>query len=535
MNPWFIKEGDVIPFPKKDDKVVKLPNVGAYPNFLTGVDDLQSRVKQGTLSDEMYKKLYTELLHRFMRRESAETPWFMAESQKILSADELFKRPKRLPQFISDIENSVEFAALKKGDAEPFPVIINPNEIPNIQKWIDAGNPAQPLKLKTSAGELNIGKTTNNPFQLMKTSAYGGQQPGLGGSKTGGKESKKVKATDIGLHDKDIPAKSLGQAIIGNKTLQSSETGKLVIAIANAILKGTPSIQGVELTGSQISSIRDYAGEYLGLLMIVKGLADFPNKQPFYKHLKINNLDELVVNFPSRSNEPLADSFGKFAGVKNIKEGFTINISVKGGVGGKGAAPALSNFKVPDEFRKRKEFAEEIEFIDANANRANNQYVFPFVLLNIIHKYHPDTIPTYIKDFLPFTDIPQIGKNDIERISKNKTIKRIYEAVKSTFLDAKGLTSKKTVPASKFHVVHYATEMAVEKSLQAGALPDLSPLFREMLQQNFVQISNTFSSGVFKTNVLWPNTDLASGNVVYDSKNSMSGKGIQSKACIRIQ
>ena len=83
MNPWFLKEGDVIPFPKKDDKVLNLPNVGAYPDFLTGVDDLQSRVKQGTLSDEMYKKLYTELLHRFMRRESAETPWFMVEYKSL--------------------------------------------------------------------------------------------------------------------------------------------------------------------------------------------------------------------------------------------------------------------------------------------------------------------------------------------------------------------------------------------------------------------------------------------------------------------
>ena len=77
MNPWFLTEGDVIPFTKKDDKVVKLPNVGAYPDFLTGVADLQSRVEQGELSDEMYKKLYTELLHRFMRRE--DSPWFIKE------------------------------------------------------------------------------------------------------------------------------------------------------------------------------------------------------------------------------------------------------------------------------------------------------------------------------------------------------------------------------------------------------------------------------------------------------------------------
>jgi hypothetical protein len=533
MKPWFVKEADIIKFPEPEKKVVELPNVQMYPDFITGVKDLHNRKDRGEISQASHDKLYADLINRFMKKESFETPWFLRESQKILSADELFKRPKRLPQFISDIKNGVEFAALKTGDTNPFPVTINPNEIPTIQQWIDNNDSSQPLKLKTSAGDLTIGKTTNNPFQLMKTSAYGGQQPGLGGSTTGGKESKKVKATDIGLHDKDIPAKSLGQAIIGNKVLQSSQTGKLVIAMANAILKGTPSIQDVDLKGSQISSIRDYAGEYLGLLMIVKGLADFPNQQPFYKHLKINNLDELVVNFPSKSNEPLADSFGKFAGVKNIKEGFTINISVKGGTSGKGAAPALSNFKVPDEFRKRKEFAEEIEFIDANRN--NNQYVFPFVLLNIIHKYHPDTVPAYIKKFLPFTVIPQIGKNDIEKISKDKTMIRIYKAVKSTFLDEKGLTSKKTKPSSIFNVVHYATEMAVEKSLQEGALPDLSPLFREMLQQNFVQVSNTFNSGVFKTAVLWPNTDLASGNVVYDSKNSMSGKGIQSKACIRIQ
>jgi hypothetical protein len=67
MRPWFIREDNVVPFPNKDTTVLKLPNVGQYPDFLTGVSDLQARVKQGTLSDEMYKKLYTELLHRFMR------------------------------------------------------------------------------------------------------------------------------------------------------------------------------------------------------------------------------------------------------------------------------------------------------------------------------------------------------------------------------------------------------------------------------------------------------------------------------------
>ena len=103
MNPWFLTEGDVIPFPKKDDKVLNLPNVGAYPDFLTGVDDLQSRVKQGTLSDEMYKKLYTELLHRFMRRESAETPWFLREQPVGVGADQL-----RSPTSNMDVGDAVQ-------------------------------------------------------------------------------------------------------------------------------------------------------------------------------------------------------------------------------------------------------------------------------------------------------------------------------------------------------------------------------------------------------------------------------------------
>ena len=109
MRPWFMKEGDVVPFPKKDDKVIKLPNVGSYPNFLAGVEDLQSRVKKGELSDEMYKRLYTELLHRFMRRESAETPWFIKEDvtapidQKIDQLTDLAKGDPKLQDYVKNV------------------------------------------------------------------------------------------------------------------------------------------------------------------------------------------------------------------------------------------------------------------------------------------------------------------------------------------------------------------------------------------------------------------------------------------------
>jgi hypothetical protein len=81
MKPWFIKEDNVIPFPKKDKGVVRLPNVNAYPDFLTGVQDLQNHLKQGDISSDIHKKLYQDLIHRFMKTESFETPWFLREAE----------------------------------------------------------------------------------------------------------------------------------------------------------------------------------------------------------------------------------------------------------------------------------------------------------------------------------------------------------------------------------------------------------------------------------------------------------------------
>ena len=82
MKPWFEKElaeADIIKFPVPQAKVVQMPNVQQYPDFITGVQDLQAKQKDGTISQESYDKLYAELIHRFMKKESFETPWFMRE------------------------------------------------------------------------------------------------------------------------------------------------------------------------------------------------------------------------------------------------------------------------------------------------------------------------------------------------------------------------------------------------------------------------------------------------------------------------
>ena len=79
MKPWFEKESNVIKFPEPKAKVIELPNVQSYPDFLTGVKDLHNRKDKGEISQASHDKLYTDLIHRFMKKESFETPWFLRE------------------------------------------------------------------------------------------------------------------------------------------------------------------------------------------------------------------------------------------------------------------------------------------------------------------------------------------------------------------------------------------------------------------------------------------------------------------------
>ena len=82
MKPWFLKEGEVIDFPKKDDKVIKLPTIDHYDSFFDGVRDLQAKLEQGDITKTIYDKLYQDLIHRFAKKESME-PWFLREDAQL--------------------------------------------------------------------------------------------------------------------------------------------------------------------------------------------------------------------------------------------------------------------------------------------------------------------------------------------------------------------------------------------------------------------------------------------------------------------
>ena len=101
MKPWFekeLEEADILKFPDPKAKVIRMPNVQSYPDFITGVQDLQAKQKDGTISQESYDKLYTELIHRFMKKESFETPWFLREATFSTS-----DTPDSIPKYVDSI------------------------------------------------------------------------------------------------------------------------------------------------------------------------------------------------------------------------------------------------------------------------------------------------------------------------------------------------------------------------------------------------------------------------------------------------
>jgi len=108
-QPWFEKEvveGDVIKFPTPKAKVIQMPNVAGYPDFITGVLDLKAKLDKGEISQDSHDKLYTDLIHRFMKKESFENPWFLREAP-----DELQQVKKLL---LKQIGSEQELAVLKK-------------------------------------------------------------------------------------------------------------------------------------------------------------------------------------------------------------------------------------------------------------------------------------------------------------------------------------------------------------------------------------------------------------------------------------
>jgi hypothetical protein len=197
----------------------------------------------------------------------------------------------------------------------------------------------------------------------------------------------------------------------------------------------------------------------------------------------------MVLSFPSKENNPIADSFGT---ITNPSNNHTLNISSKGTGGG--AAPSMSSLKIPDHLRGKKEYQTAMDLIDLtqNPNLPKPRSVSSvFQAMNLLYERMPDAIP---KDFVPFLPWDQNIVAQVTDSLKKGTPMPKYSSLFEK-LDSKGNDGGKLT---------YVTKAAVMNIVNGGKIPEFQAVVLEILDFNFIQQYATASGNTVKFYTQWP-------------------------------
>ena len=293
MKPWFAKEADIIKFPEPEKKVIELPNVQSYPDFLTGVKDLHRLKDSGEISQDSHDRLYQDLIHKFMREESAETPWFKKELDEnamtakdyaplinALSGQGLNVNPRPKPSRLRKIVHARVTNPVEKITdvltqlGAKFKVIPGPNELSGKFSQIVAQFPKQ---LEKQYPEL-AGKTFNIASAVKKGSSVG---------------IKVFTPTNLGLANKTMSRTEL------YNTLKSTIPGKvndeiteeLLLQLVDVAVKKRKAVDPDIIEQFNADDLRQLGvdfGEILGPLMSGEDAIKFPAGNSMLADVEIN-------------------------------------------------------------------------------------------------------------------------------------------------------------------------------------------------------------------------------------------------------
>lgn len=414
-------------------------------------------------------------------------------SEADLSAGEIAKYPERFDTFITHIQDGKPFYT-KTGEE----VIVDPSEAKRFLQLKKQGQFRGSLKALDQNGREHALSS------FLKTAEFGGASVKPGEDTSKSKEGALVKPTQIGITDRPISASDLGSEIVNNQVLNSTPYGQVVAQMAEAISNGQPAVVPPELAKQESikKAIVDYAGEYLGVLALISGQSNFPNKKEFLKWLG-GDLSGLTLNFPSKSNTQIADSF---ASITNPTTQHQINISSKGTGGG--APPSLSGLVIPEHVRNKKEYATAVDFIELcqNKNLPKPTTVSQvFLAMNLLEERVPEAVPKEFKKFLPWP-MEIIAK--VQDSLKNGTPMPRYQKLFAN-LESKGSDGGKLT---------YVVKDAVMEAVNGGAVPEFQAAILETLDYNFIQqYTKMGRGGQLQFDTQWP--AKLNGEVSLESKS----------------
>lgn len=411
-----------------------------------------------------------------------------------LSRTELLKygtNSKRVQAFLNRVKNGIPFKMISGGE-----FTVDPETYNQVEDLIKNSLPRQSIVVKDEEGN------TVNTNKFIKEPEFGGQE----------KETLRLKPAHI-FPNSRFKASKVFEAVINNPVLQETDYGEIVIDLAKQIQKSSNPDLG-DAPGEYHKAIRDYAGEYLGVLALLKGIANFPNQDAWFNHLGVSDLNNITLFFPKKQNNPLADSEGYF---ENNEKGNRILVSSKGGK--KGAPPSLNNLKIPDHLRTQ-EYNDVIKFIEALQDASSRTQ--PFYGLNALMELVPENIPGYLKKILPFSE-STIDKLESWTFKGKKSdlfmLPKVYQKLVQDNVDLPRVKDDAPVGG----LVHYAVNnLILDIVNNQRAIPEFDDLAREILQHNFIQIHTFIDSNKLTFSVVWPNREMATGNIALYSKASAS-------------
>jgi len=425
----------------------------------------------------------------------------LSEAAVGLSASEILKYESRFNKFIQYIENGKPFTTID-GDE----VILDPTEA---KRFVDMRNQDMFKGMikakKKGGGDIALSK-------LAKTGDFGGAAVAAGqDASTGGKEGLIVKPSQIGITDQDIPAEEFYEVIQNNSTLASTDYGQVIQSLAEYIVAGEYVMLPEEYQKKDKEKVRkaivDYAGEYLGVLALLYNRSRFPRKAQFEKWLGAD-IGSLVLNFPSKANTNLADSY---ATVTNPNTSHTLNISSKGTGGG--AAPAISGLKVPDYVRNDPNFDSAVAFIDICQKEGTLQQAFS--AMDLIFSINPKAIDKKWHKYLPFSEknskLPEMCKQSIQSGKTKNQIKlpQKYQPLVASVGGA-GTDGGKVV---------YAIKKEVQDSVNNNdGIPGFEDAILQILEMNFIQQYCDYKGGELKFATQWP--AKLDGKISVENKSS---------------
>jgi len=334
------------------------------------------------------------------------------------------------------------------------------------------------------------------------------------GGSTSSKEAFAIKPSDI-FADERFPAAQVFDEVINNPKLQEQEIGGVIIEMAQQIKAGdAPQFKNINPDFK--SAVRDYAGEYLGVLALINDTAEFPTRKQWLEHLGVSDINSIFINFPQQSNFALGDSIGSF---ENAETGNMILISSKGGK--MGAPPSLNSLKIPDNLKGSSRYEQVVSFVETMQGASAAQQ--PFLGINKLHEIAPDSVNPTISKILPLTDQDiaelesfmdknQYTKNDWQQLpEKYHPIVRLVDKTFARY-------SETATPGGLIHYI--CTRDIVNAVNERNAMPEFESMAREILQKNFIQIFARPKGAVLGFDILWPNVEMATGNVKLYSKAS---------------